>query len=56
MAYFLVGFSWLNSSILVISLIVAQVPEGLLPTMTVVLTLTAKVNGLFKDYRFNDFV
>ncbi|KAI2799086.1 Sodium/potassium-transporting ATPase subunit alpha-3 [Blomia tropicalis] len=41
-AYFLVGFGWLSSIILVISLIVAQVPEGLLPTMTVVLTLTAQ--------------
>ena len=41
-AYFIVGFSLLNASILVISLIVAQVPEGLLPTLTVVLTLTAK--------------
>ncbi|XP_054161209.1 sodium/potassium-transporting ATPase subunit alpha-3-like [Oppia nitens] len=39
---YLLGYSWLNSCIFFISLIVAQVPEGLLPTMTVVLTLTAK--------------
>ncbi|CAG2112837.1 unnamed protein product, partial [Medioppia subpectinata] len=39
---YLLGYTWLNSVIFFISLIVAQVPEGLLPTMTVVLTLTAK--------------
>jgi sodium/potassium-transporting ATPase subunit alpha len=36
------GYTWLDSIVFLISLIVAQVPEGLLPTVTVVLTLTAK--------------
>lgn len=40
-SYFL-GFSWVESIVFVISLIVANVPEGLLPTVTVCLTLTAK--------------
>lgn len=39
---YVIGFTWLESIIFLISLIVAQVPEGLLPTVTVVLTLTAK--------------
>jgi sodium/potassium-transporting ATPase subunit alpha len=39
---FLIGYTWLDSIIFTISLIVAQVPEGLLPTVTVVMTLTAK--------------
>jgi len=39
---FVIGYSWLDSIIFLISLIVAQVPEGLLPTVTVVMTLTAK--------------
>lgn len=36
------GYSWLESAVFAISLIVANVPEGLLPTVTVCLTLTAK--------------
>lgn len=39
---FILGYSWIDSVVFVISLIVAQVPEGLLPTVTVCLTLTAK--------------
>ena len=38
----LVGLSWLNCLIYFITIIVANVPEGLLPTMTVALSLTAK--------------
>lgn len=41
-AFFFVNFNVLNAIILAISLIVAQVPEGLLPTLTVALALTAK--------------
>lgn len=40
-AWFL-GYSILESSVFFISLVVANVPEGLLPTVTVCLTLTAK--------------
>lgn len=36
------GFDWLDSIIFLIGIIVANVPEGLLATVTVVLTLTAK--------------
>ncbi|RWS16048.1 sodium/potassium-transporting ATPase subunit alpha-like protein [Dinothrombium tinctorium] len=36
------GYTWLGASVFFISLIVANVPEGLLPTVTVCLTLTAK--------------
>ncbi|KAI1280840.1 Sodium/potassium-transporting ATPase subunit alpha [Halotydeus destructor] len=36
------GYSMLESAVFCISLIVANVPEGLLPTVTVCLTLTAK--------------
>lgn len=41
-ACYLVGLSWLNCVIYFITIIFANVPEGLLPTMTVALTLTAK--------------
>lgn len=36
------GYTWLESCVFLISLVVANVPEGLLPTVTVCLTLTAK--------------
>lgn len=39
---FAMGYHWLESSIFLIGVIVANVPEGLLPTVTVCLTLTAK--------------
>lgn len=39
---FSIGYHWLDSSIFLIGVIVANVPEGLLPTVTVCLTLTAK--------------
>lgn len=41
-ACYLVGLSWLSCLIYFITIIVANVPEGLLPTMTVALSLTAK--------------
>lgn len=41
-ACFLIGMSWLNCLVYFITIIVANVPEGLLPTMTVALSLTAK--------------
>uniref|UniRef100_A0A3Q0QYN0 Sodium/potassium-transporting ATPase subunit alpha n=1 Tax=Amphilophus citrinellus TaxID=61819 RepID=A0A3Q0QYN0_AMPCI len=39
---FILGYSWLASVIFLIGIIVANVPEGLLATVTVCLTLTAK--------------
>eukprot|EP00731_Ephydatia_muelleri_P011697 Em0006g591a len=39
---FVLGYSWLNAFIFLIGIIVANVPEGLLPTVTVCLTLTAQ--------------
>ena len=39
---FLLGYNWLDALIFLIGIIVANVPEGLLPTVTVCLTLTAK--------------
>lgn len=36
------GYSWLDSSVFLIGIIVANVPEGLLATVTVCLALTAK--------------
>ena len=39
---FLMGYPWLDALIFLIGIIVANVPEGLLPTVTVCLTLTAK--------------
>jgi sodium/potassium-transporting ATPase subunit alpha len=39
---FILGYHWLDSLIFMIGLIVANVPEALLPTVTVCLTLTAK--------------
>ena len=36
------GYPWLDAVIFLISIIVANVPEGLLATVTVCLTLTAK--------------
>ena len=38
----LLGYNWLEAIIFLIGIIVANVPEGLLPTVTVCLTLTAK--------------
>ena len=39
---FVLGYSWLDAVIFLIGIIVANVPEGLLATVTVCLTLTAK--------------
>merc|ERR1711962_754875 len=39
---FILGYHWLDAVIFLIGIIVANVPEGLLATMTVCLTLTAK--------------
>merc|ERR1712172_334954 len=39
---FILGYNWLNAVIFLIGIIVANVPEGLLATVTVCLTLTAK--------------
>merc|ERR1712036_146378 len=39
---FLLGYNWLEAVIFLIGIIVANVPEGLLATVTVCLTLTAK--------------
>jgi sodium/potassium-transporting ATPase subunit alpha len=39
---FMLGYNWLESSVFLIGIIVANVPEGLLPTVCVALTLTAK--------------
>jgi sodium/potassium-transporting ATPase subunit alpha len=54
-ASFVIDFSvWISDLVYVIGIIVANVPEGLLPTVTVALTLTAKrlakKNVLVKDY------
>ena len=38
----MVGYSWLNAIIFMIALVVAQIPEGLYPTLTVALSLAAK--------------
>ena len=38
----ILGYTWLEAVIFLIGIIVANVPEGLLPTVTVCLTLTAK--------------
>ncbi|KAA8579727.1 hypothetical protein FQN60_006820 [Etheostoma spectabile] len=38
----ILGYGWLEAVIFLIGIIVANVPEGLLPTVTVCLTLTAK--------------
>lgn len=52
-ALFAAKYPWLNSLIFCIGIIVANVPEGLLPQLTVALTLTAKkmrlVNVLVKN-------
>ncbi|GAB6021305.1 hypothetical protein CHUAL_003920 [Chamberlinius hualienensis] len=39
---FAMGYSWVSAIVFLIGAIVANVPEGLLPTVTVCLTLTAK--------------
>ena len=39
---FILGYNWLDACIFLIGIIVANVPEGLLATVTVCLTLTAK--------------
>merc|ERR1712051_90993 len=39
---FILGYNWLDAVIFLIGIIVASVPEGLLATVTVCLTLTAK--------------
>merc|ERR1712110_801233 len=41
-SFFILGFNWLDAVIFLIGIIVANVPEGLLATVTVALTLTAK--------------
>merc|ERR1711910_314274 len=41
-AHFILGYNWLDAVIFLIGIIVANVPEGLLATVTVCLTLTAK--------------
>merc|ERR1712223_1288087 len=50
---FILGYHWLDAVIFLIGIIVANVPEGLLATVTVCLTLTAKrmaaKNCLVKD-------
>merc|ERR1719397_780668 len=40
--FFIIGYNWLDAVIFLIGIIVANVPEGLLATVTVCLTLTAK--------------
>merc|ERR1712106_1197717 len=42
MIAFILGYNWLGAVIFLIGIIVANVPEGLLATVTVCLTLTAK--------------
>uniref|UniRef100_A0A1I8A3T2 Sodium/potassium-transporting ATPase subunit alpha n=1 Tax=Steinernema glaseri TaxID=37863 RepID=A0A1I8A3T2_9BILA len=39
---FILGYNWLNAVVFLIGIIVANVPEGLIATVTVCLTLTAK--------------
>lgn len=39
---FILGYDWLNAVVFLIGIIVANVPEGLIATVTVCLTLTAK--------------
>lgn len=39
---FFLGYNWLNAVVFLIGIIVANVPEGLIATVTVCLTLTAK--------------
>ncbi|KAK0397103.1 hypothetical protein QR680_001983 [Steinernema hermaphroditum] len=39
---FILGYHWLNAIVFLIGIIVANVPEGLIATVTVCLTLTAK--------------
>ncbi|XP_054166043.1 sodium/potassium-transporting ATPase subunit alpha-3-like [Oppia nitens] len=50
----IIGYTWLNAIIFLIALFVAQIPEGLFPTLTVVLSLAAKrmtaKNCLVKNY------
>merc|ERR1712214_123022 len=41
-SFFILGYNWLDAVIFLIGIIVANVPEGLLATVTVCLTLTAK--------------
>ncbi|CAG0898014.1 unnamed protein product [Darwinula stevensoni] len=41
-AAFAMGYDWLQAAVFLTGIIVAMVPEGLLPTVTVSLTLTAK--------------
>ena len=52
-AAFMIGYHWLDASIFMIGITVAYVPEGLLATVTVCLTLTsqrmAKKNCLVRD-------
>merc|ERR1711962_674070 len=40
--FFIIGYHWLDAVVFLIGIIVANVPEGLLATVTVCLTLTAK--------------
>ncbi|CAG2110210.1 unnamed protein product, partial [Medioppia subpectinata] len=39
---YMIGYSWLSAIIFMIALFVAQIPEGLFPTLTVLLSLAAK--------------
>ncbi|VDP82724.1 unnamed protein product [Echinostoma caproni] len=41
-AAFYVGYSWIEGTLFLLGIIVAMVPEGLLPTVTVALALTAR--------------
>merc|ERR1712227_181904 len=46
---FILGYHWLDAVIFLIGIIVANVPEGLLATVTVCLTLTAKTGTLTQN-------
>jgi sodium/potassium-transporting ATPase subunit alpha len=41
-SFFALGFTWRESLVLGIGLLVGNVPEGLLPTLTILLTLCAR--------------
>ena len=49
---FILGYNWLDAVIFLIGIIVANVPEGLLATVTVCLTLTAKRMASKVDINF----
>ena len=52
---FILGYNWLDAVIFLIGIIVANVPEGLLATVTVCLTLTAKRMASKVDINFASF-